>query len=112
VGVGDKIGMLENGYYSVISPEGCASILWKDTTKNATAARALKIHAEDLLEFEIIDVIIKEPQGGAHLAPKIAYANVRKFILESWDLLKDIPLPKLVELRYQKFRNMGKFDTI
>ena len=112
IGVGDKIGMLENAYYSVISPEGCASILWKDTTKNFEAAKALKIHAEDLLEFEIVDSIIKEPQGGAHLAPKVAYANVRKFILESWDMLKDIPISKLIESRYQKFRNMGRFNSI
>jgi len=110
IGIGDVIGMLEHSYYSVISPEGCASILWKDPTKNAVAAEALKMHVEDLLELGIIDKAIDEPLGGAHLNPTIAYKNVKSFIKEQWDTLKSIPIPSLVENRYQKFRKMGKVE--
>ncbi len=110
VGIGDVIGMLEHAYYSVISPEGCASILWKDASKNATAAAALKMHAEDLLELEIIDEIIEEPLGGAHHDPAAVYQNVKKYISDQWKVLKKIPLHLLLEQRYQKFRKMGKFS--
>ncbi len=112
LGVGDKIGMLEHAYYSVISPEGCSSILWKDASKNALAAKALKIQAEDLFELDIIDSIIKEPLGGAHRDPSVVYQNCKKFISESLNVLKDIPKEQLLELRYQKFRKMGKFSTV
>jgi acetyl-CoA carboxylase carboxyl transferase subunit alpha len=111
IGVGDVIGMMEHAYYSVISPEGCASILWKDPAKNGTAAAALKMHVEDLLELGIVDAMIPEPLGGAHFDPQIAFQNVKSFIKEQWDLLKSIPLDILVENRYQKFRKMGKFDS-
>ena len=110
IGVGDVIGMLEHSYYSVISPEGCASILWKDAGKNATAAAALKMHAEDLIELSVIDAIIPEPLGGAHHDPKQTFAAVKSFIGEQWELLYDVPRQKLVEKRYQKFRRMGKFE--
>ena len=110
VGVGDVIGMMEHSYYSVISPEGCASILWKDAAKNAVAAQALKMHVEDLLELGIVDHMIPEPLGGAHLDPKVAYQNVKTFVKEQWDSLKSIPLSLLLENRYQKFRKMGKFE--
>ena len=109
IGVGDVIGMLEHAYYSVISPEGCAAILWKDPAKNAEAAKALKMQAEDLLKLKIIDAIISEPQGGAHFDPPAVYVQVRHFILEQWALLKNIPLTDLIERRYQKFRQMGDF---
>ena len=109
IGVGDKIGMLEHSYYSVISPEGCASILYKDKTKNQKAAEALKMQSEDLLKLNIIDEIIKEPQGGAHRDPKIAYKNVKSFILNSFDSLKNIKDDKLLDKRYEKFRSMGEF---
>ena len=112
VGVGDVIGMMEHSYYSVISPEGCASILWKDASKNATAASALKMHVEDLLELGIVDQKISEPLGGAHIDPKTAYANVKAFIKEQWNTLKTIPIDTLLENRYQKFRKMGKFDSL
>jgi acetyl-CoA carboxylase carboxyl transferase subunit alpha len=108
VGVGDVIGMLENSYYSVISPEGCASILWKDPSKNTEAAAALKMQAEDLFGLKIIDKIIKEPIGGAHHDPKVVFENVNQFILEEWEKLKIISLSDLVEKRYQKFRIMGE----
>jgi acetyl-CoA carboxylase carboxyl transferase subunit alpha len=109
IGVGDCIGMLEHSYYSVISPEGCASILWKDAGKNEIAAAALKMQAEDLLALEMIDAIIPEPKGGAHHDPKQTCASVKKFICEQWEWLCDIPRPKLIENRYQKFRKMGRF---
>jgi len=111
VGVGDVIGMLEHSYYSVISPEGCASILWKDPSKNATAASALKMHVEDLLKLEIVDQMIEEPLGGAHLDPKTVFANVKSFIKDQWSVLKTIPIEQLLENRYQKFRKMGKFES-
>lgn len=112
VGVGDVIGMLQHSYYSVISPEGCASILWKDASKNSVAAEALKMHAEDLKELEVIDEIIEEPLGGAHQNPEEIYKKVKEFIGEQWSILKRMPLDCLLEQRYQKFRRMGKFATI
>lgn len=111
IGVGDTIGMLEHSYYSVISPEGCASILWKDASKNATAAAALKMHAEDLIELGIVDAIIPEPRGGAHYDPKQVYASVKAFICEQWTMLSGVSREKLIENRYQKFRKMGKFKA-
>ncbi len=109
IGIGDVIGMLEHAYYSVISPEGCASILWKDPAKNADAAATLKLQAENLLEMKIVDVIIKEPLGGAHHDPAVVYEGVKQFILDQWEFLKKIPLNDLVDRRYQKFRKMGHF---
>lgn len=111
MGIGDAIGMLEHAYYSVISPEGCASILWKDPTKNATAAAALKMHVEDLLRLEIVDQKIPEPLGGAHLEPQAAYDAVKSYILQSWSSLQGTPTEILLENRYQKFRKMGKFES-
>ena len=110
IGVGDVIGMMEHSYYSVISPEGCASILWKDPSKNAVAAEALKMHVEDLLGLGIVDCMIPEPLGGAHFDPKAAFQNVKSFIKEQWEAIKSVPIETLVENRYQKFRKMGKFD--
>lgn len=110
MGVGDVIGMLENAYYSVISPEGCASILWKDASKNVDAASKLKLNAEDLLPFQVIDVIIKEPLGGAHYDHQEVYKNVKNFILEQWHVLRRIPPEILLEQRYLKFRQMGEVE--
>lgn len=109
MGVGDVIGMLEHAYYSVISPEGCASILWKDASKNVDAASTLKLNAENLLELKIIDAIIPEPLGGAHHNPQQAYQNVKQFILEQWQVLRRIPSSLLLEQRYLKFRHMGNY---
>ncbi|CAM0117072.1 acetyl-CoA carboxylase carboxyltransferase subunit alpha [Rhabdochlamydiaceae symbiont of Dictyostelium giganteum] len=108
IGVGDVIGMLEHSYYSVISPEGCASILWKDASKNEMAAKALKMQAEELIKFGVIDDLIKEPLGGAHHNPSQVYEDVKKYILSKWNHLKQIPMEKLIEERYEKFRLMGK----
>ncbi len=112
VGVGDVIGMLEHSYYSVISPEGCASILWKDASKNATAAAALKMHAENLIDLEVVDEMIKEPLGGAHHDPVAVYESVKNYVLEQWNSLRLIPLETLVEQRYQKFRRMGRHSEV
>ncbi len=111
VGVGDRIGMLQHAYYSVISPEGCASILWKDASKNATAAGALKMHAEDLIHLGIIDDILPEPLGGAHHDRSTIFETVKNYIAAQWESLKDTPLDDLLENRYQKFRKMGKFES-
>lgn len=108
MGVGDVIGMLEHAYYSVISPEGCASILWKDASKKIEAAAALKLNAENMLDLHIIDAVIDEPLGGAHHDPLIACENVKRFILEQWQMLKMIPTEILLEQRYLKFRRMGQ----
>jgi acetyl-CoA carboxylase carboxyl transferase subunit alpha len=109
IGVGDVIGMLEHAYYSVISPEGCASILWKDASKNALAAATLKMQSENLLALGVIDAIIPEPMGGAHLDPNITFQNVKSYILQQWNHLKTIEIDALIENRYQKFRKIGKF---
>jgi acetyl-CoA carboxylase carboxyl transferase subunit alpha len=85
--------------------------LWKDAGQNATAAAALKMHVEDLLRLGIVDHKIAEPLGGAHLDPQVAFANVKSYILESWNALKGVPSEVLLENRYQKFRNMGKFES-
>jgi acetyl-CoA carboxylase carboxyl transferase subunit alpha len=108
MGIGDTIGMLEHSYYSVISPEGCASILWKDASRNIDAATMLKLNAENLQSLEIIDTIINEPLGGAHHDPQFTYKAVKNFILEQWQVLKRIPSQLLLEQRYLKFRKMGR----
>ena len=111
MGIGDVFGMLEHSYYSVISPEGCASILWRDAAKNEEAAETLKMQAEDLLEFGVIDEIIEEPQGGAHHDPKLVYDGVKKFITKEAKRLEKIPVDELLEKRYQKFRKLGAFTV-
>lgn len=107
--VGDVIGMMEHAYYSVISPEACASILWKDAKKNVEAADILKLNSENMLQLGIIDAIINEPLGGAHHDPQKVYVNTQQFILEQWRILKKIPKELLIEQRYLKFRKMGEF---
>ena len=109
IAVGDRILMLQNAVYSVISPEGCASILWRDGKKAPEAAEALKITAENLLSLGIIDSIIKEPAGGAHKRPKTAISWVKKAILAELKKLKPIEMDDLLEQRYQKFAAMGRF---
>ncbi|KIC73973.1 Acetyl-coenzyme A carboxylase carboxyl transferase subunit alpha [Neochlamydia sp. EPS4] len=111
MGVGDVVGMMEHAYYSVISPEACASILWKDAKKNTEAASILKLNAEDMLPLNIIDAIINEPLGGAHHDPQKAYMHMQQFILEQWQTLRHIPKDILLEQRYLKFRKMGQFTS-
>jgi acetyl-CoA carboxylase carboxyl transferase subunit alpha len=101
--------MLEHSYYSVISPEGCASILWKNADKKGVAAEALKLNAENMLEHEVVDAVIKEPLGGAHHDVKLAAQHVLGFILSSWTRLKMVPQELLLEQRYRKFRKLGAY---
>jgi acetyl-CoA carboxylase carboxyl transferase subunit alpha len=112
IGVTDSILMLEHAYYSVISPEGCASILWKDSTKNKTASESLKLNVEDLMELDIVDGMIPEPMGGAHHDPDLVYSGVKKAVLEQLDELQKLEIDELLEARYQKYRKMGKFQTV
>lgn len=112
IGVTDRILMLEHAYYSVISPEGCASILWKDAAQNATAAETLKLHVEDLMEFGIVDGMIEEPMGGAHHDPSSVYEGVKKSVLENLDQLLRLEFDELIEERYQKYRKMGAVETV
>lgn len=109
MGVGDAIGMAEHAYFSVISPESCASILWRNPSKAREASSALKLHAEDMLTFEIIDEIIEEGKG-AHLDPALFYANTRDFILQQLAHLQTLTMDELLERRYQKFRKMGSHE--
>lgn len=110
--VGDVVAMLEHSYYSVISPESCASILWKDTSKKNVAADALKLNSEILLGLEVIDTIIREPLGGAHHDTETVFEDVKTFLLEQWERLKVIPPQKLLELRYEKLRQLGKYEKV
>ena len=107
--VADKVFLLEHAYYTVISPEGCASILWRDASKASDAADALKITAKDLMKFDIVDGEIKEPTGGAHTNYEEVSANMKKTILDSIDELSKLSVKDLKEKRYQKFRKMGVF---
>ncbi len=109
IGIGDHITMLEHSVYSVISPEGCASILWGDKNKTAQAADALCITANDLLKFKVIDEIIREPLGGAHRNHKQAAIRMKKSLRKNLERLTQIPLSELIPLREKKFREMGRF---
>lgn len=109
IAVGDRILMLENAVYSVISPEGCASILWRDGTKAALAAETLKITATSLKGLGIIDEIVPEPKGGAHTDAAKAVEAVKKAVLENLAVLKKINLDTLLKQRYDKFAAMGRF---
>ena len=107
--VANKVFLLEHAYYTVISPEGCASILWRDAARAADAADALKITAPDLMKFDIIDGEIKEPVGGAHTNYDEISANMKKTILDSLDELSKFSPADLKTQRHQKFRKMGAF---
>ena len=107
--VADRVYMLEHAYYTVISPEGCASILWRDASKADVAAKALKITSEDLLKLEVIDGIIKEPLGGAHCDYEMIGKELKNALISSIEELKKFDSKKLKEERYNKFRRMGVF---
>ena len=111
IGVGDRILILQNAYYSVISPEGCAAILWKDRTYADKAAEALKLSAPDLLKAGLADEIIEEPHGGAHADPKEMTRLLKTAILRNLRELQHVPVEELLEQRYQKFRAMGEFGV-
>lgn len=107
--VADKVFMLTNSIYSVISPEGCASILWKDSSKAIDAAQALKIDASSLLQMEIIDGIIEEPEGGAHLDYQKMAENIKNKLRSALEELSQYEMDHLIEVRYAKFRKIGIF---
>ncbi len=112
IGVGDRVLMQEYAIYSVISPEGCASILWKNQQATEEAARALKLTATELLELGIIDEVVPEPPGGAHRDPAKAAEILAKVLRRHLTDLKTFSLDELVALRYQKYRKMGVFREI
>lgn len=109
IGVADKVLILEHAYYSVISPEGCASILWRSSQKAPLAAEALKLHGEHLEKFGIVDEIIPEPMGGAHRNFEETAANLKSSILKHLKKLTASETEKLLDNRYQKYRNIGEF---
>jgi acetyl-CoA carboxylase carboxyl transferase subunit alpha len=116
IGVGDRVLMMEYAYYSVISPEGCAAILWKDGERTPDAAEALRLTSRDLLELGIVDGVIAEPPGGAHRAPTLAMDEVKRTILRELRGLDGIPPGELVARRREKFRRMavvpGRFPSV
>jgi len=110
IGVGDRLCMLEYSTYSVISPEGCASILWKDAEKAAEAAEAMNITSHRIKELNLIDVIIPEPLGGAHRDIKAMAKNLSAILQENLDTLTQLPIDEVVENRYQRFMQFGHFE--
>jgi acetyl-CoA carboxylase carboxyl transferase subunit alpha len=110
IGVADKVLIMENAYYSVISPEGCAAILWKHRSHAPEAAEALKLTANDLKELGLVDGVVPEPQGGAHHDAAAAAELLKKSIVQSLDVLTKEPTAKLLDARYGKFRRMGVFS--
>jgi acetyl-CoA carboxylase carboxyl transferase subunit alpha len=112
IAVGDRVNILENGFYSVISPEGCASIIWRDSAKAETAAEAMKITATDLKELGIVDEIVKEPEGGAHTDLEAAAQFLDEVLDRQLVELTSEPIKALVDARYKKFRQMGQFFDI
>ncbi len=112
IGVGDRVMMLEYAWYSVISPEGCAAILWRDAGKAPDAAEALRVTSSDALELRVIDKIIHEPTGGAHNDPEKAAKNMKKEILLALKELENVKAEKLIEERIKKYRGMGDFEEL
>lgn len=110
IGVGDKVLMLENAWYSVISPEGCAAILFHDAAKAEVAAQALKLTAEDLKGFNIVDEIVPEPVGGAQRDPDVTAANLKEALTRSLKSLSTVPTDKLLANRFEKFRSIGAWQ--
>ncbi|HHF7374429.1 acetyl-CoA carboxylase carboxyltransferase subunit alpha [Legionella bozemanae] len=110
IGVGDRVLMLQFSIYSVISPEGCASILWKDASKASEAARAMRITADKILENKLIDMVIPEPLGGAHRNVDEMAARLKEILVSELSVLKKLSLEQLVEERYKKFMAMGASD--
>ena len=109
--VGDRVAMLQHAYYSVISPEGCAGILWKSGEFKDKAAAALKFTAKDLLGFGIVDDIIDEPAGGAHSDHHLTASRLKQYLRTRLRELVRVPVDKLIEERYRRFRNFGVFSN-
>jgi acetyl-CoA carboxylase carboxyl transferase subunit alpha len=113
IAVADRVLMMENSVYSVISPEGCASIMWRDATKREIAAAAMKITARDMLEMKLVDDIVPEPDGGAHNNHERAADLLKESLRKHLSQLKALSVDKLLDARYDKFRNMGQyFQTV
>lgn len=110
IGIGDRIFVLENAYYSVISPEGCAAILWRERSKAPEAAECLKLTAPELLKLKIIDGIISEPLGGAHRDPQRAAEELKKTLLKTFEELSGMATKELLEKRYKKYRDIGVYE--
>jgi acetyl-CoA carboxylase carboxyl transferase subunit alpha len=108
IGVGDRVLILEHAYYSVISPEGCAAILWKNGEKAPDAAQALRLTADDLLRLDLVDGIVPEPLGGAHRDHAAAAALLKEALVTALDELSEIPAEKLLADRYARIRNLGR----
>ncbi|MBF0490444.1 MAG: acetyl-CoA carboxylase carboxyltransferase subunit alpha [Candidatus Omnitrophica bacterium] len=109
IAVADRVLILEHAYYSVISPEGCASILWRSSLKAPEAAKALRLHGEDLIKFHVVDEIIPEPLGGAHRNPEETAASLKAALLKNLKKLTSLSTKDLLEERYNKFRDIGQF---
>lgn len=111
IGVGDRVYMLENSYYSVISPEGCAAILWRDGAKAQLAAEALKVSGPHLVELGVVDRILPEPLGGAHHGIEETAQIIKETLVTAVGELSKLPIEELLDRRYKKFRAMGEFTT-
>ena len=111
VGVGDRVAMLQHAFYSVISPEGCAAILWKTADRRKHAAEALKLTGRDLKKLDLVDDIIAEPLGGAHRDPEATAANLEKYIVSALTELKRLTLDSLIRRRQERIRSLGAFYT-
>ena len=111
IGVGDRTLMLEYSTYSVISPEGCASILWKDAKKAKDAAEQLGLTAKRLLELGLIDKVVREPIGGAHRNPRQTATRLKAVLLNELDALEGVPMPELLERRYRRLRGYGAYEA-
>jgi acetyl-CoA carboxylase carboxyl transferase subunit alpha len=109
IGVADRVLIMENAYYSVISPEGCAAILWKDRSASAKAAQALRITARDLFELKLVDGVVPEPLGGAHTDPDKAAEALQKLLIEQLEELLKLSAADRLKSRYEKYRNYGHF---
>jgi len=111
IAVGDRVNMLEHSIYSVITPEGCAAILWRDAGRAEEAATAMKITAPDLKGFGLVDEIVPEPLGGAQADPDAQFALLDRILETQLRELSAVPVETLLEGRYEKFRRMGKLGT-
>ncbi len=111
IGVGDKVLMLENTWYSVISPESCSSILWRSWEHKETAASALKLTAKDMKKMNIVDKVIREPEGGAHRNKEKTFEIVKSNIITSYDELKNLSIDKLISNRMEKYSNIGVYSS-
>ena len=111
IGVGDWVSILENAYYSVISPEGCAAILWRDRARAPDAAAALKLTSKDLLGLGVVDEVIEEPLGGAHRDPQVVAERLRASMLRFFKMTDGIPMDTLLQRRYERFRKIGAFTS-